>query len=120
MVFPLRHSSKLFLDEARLYWCASHGPLIRSLAPVLGIMRSVQVHHFTTPLAELLRAQRGVMEEPYIGHAEVWFDRLARPRERPVPGSPRVGALVLEDEAKFIDFSRSTLFIAKERIVIGN
>ena len=83
-------------------------------------MRYLQVHHFPMPLAEALRAQRGRMEEPYIGHAEVWFDRLETPRERTLPGSPRVGALVLEDEAKFVDFSRSTLFMTKERIVVDS
>jgi len=54
----------------------------------------------------------------YTGHAELWFDRsalLAQTPERQV-----AGARAIEDEAKFIDFARSTMWGAKEHVFVDH
>jgi uncharacterized protein (TIGR02118 family) len=62
-----------------------------------------------------LRRTRGTLVPAYDGHAEVWFDRSV-PR-----GGPEVETAsrrAVEDESRFIDFKRSTLWIGKEHVFI--
>jgi uncharacterized protein (TIGR02118 family) len=115
LYFPLRHHAHQTLDEAQLYWRTAHGPLIRSQAPAMGILRYQQVHWFGSPLEKALRESRGTVTPPYMGHAEVWFDRGV---PRSGPEAALAGRRAIEDEAKFIDFKRSTIFLAKERVFI--
>ncbi len=112
--FPLRHHAHQTLAEAQLYWRTTHGPLIRSMAQGMGILRYQQVHYFASPLESALRESRGTVPPPYMGHAEVWFERPARSGPEGVEGNRRAVA----DEAKFIDFKRSTMFLTKERVFI--
>jgi uncharacterized protein (TIGR02118 family) len=115
LYFPLRHHAHQTLDEAQLYWRTAHGPLIRSMAPAMGILRYQQVHYFSSPLEKALRESRGTTTPPYMGHAEVWFDRGAG---RGGPEAAEANRRAIADEAKFIDFQRSTIFLAKERVFI--
>jgi uncharacterized protein (TIGR02118 family) len=114
LYFPLRQHAHQKLDEAQLYWRSAHGPLIRSMAQAMGILRYQQVHYVASPLEQALRESRGTVTPPYMGHAEVWFERPARGGPEGVEGNRRAVA----DEAKFIDFKRSTIFLAKERVFI--
>jgi len=116
LYFPLRHREDLSFDEAQLYWRTHHGPVIRRQAAGSGILRYVQVHRAEPELTDALRSARGTRVDPYTGHAEVWLDRS-------VVGVPtperRVAAVrAYEDEARFIDFGRSCMWLAKEHVVI--
>jgi len=113
--FPLRFRRDLEADAARTYWRTRHGPLIRSYAAASGILRYLQVHRFETPLAAELRASRGTAVDAYDGHAEVWFDRSVA---RSGPEVSAAGRAAIEDEAKFIDFKRSTMWLGKEHVII--
>lgn len=115
LYFPLRAPAGRDLDDAQLYWRTCHGPLIRSQAQALGMLRYMQVHRFETPLEAALREPRGTRVEPYMGHAEVWFDRGLR---RQGPETAAAGERAIEDEARFIDFRRSTMWIGKEHPII--
>ena len=53
--FPLRHPETMSMDVAQRYWRIQHGPLIRSMAPAMGMLRYQQVHRFETPLEAALR-----------------------------------------------------------------
>jgi len=113
--FPLRFRTDLQEDAARIYWRTSHGPLIRSQAHASGILRYQQVHRYASPLEAELRRSRGTSAAAYDGHAEVWFDRSI------VRGGPEVeaaGKRAVEDEAKFIDFKRSCMWLGKEHVFI--
>lgn len=113
--FPLRFKRDLDPEAARSYWRTRHGPLIRSHAAASGILRYLQVHRFETPLEAELRASRGTQIDAYDGHAEVWFDRSVARSGREVSAA---GRAAIEDEAKFIDFKRSTLWLGKEHVFI--
>lgn len=115
LYFPLRQHAQQSFAEAQRYWRTAHGPLIRAQAQAMGILRYQQVHRFESPLEAALRESRGTVTPPYLGHAEVWFDRGA---PRSGPEAALAGRRAVEDEAKFIDFKRSTIFIAKERVFI--
>jgi uncharacterized protein (TIGR02118 family) len=112
------HNPELSREEAALYWRMHHGPLVRSLAQAARIKRYLQVQSLETPLNEALRGPRGEMAEPFDGHAELWFDRLELVGAAATPEGARVRELLIEDEAKFTDFSRSALWIAKEHVFI--
>src|SRR5262245_14040472 len=113
--FPLRFRTDVDQEWARTYWRTSHGPLIRSHAVALGIMRYQQIHRYDSPLEAPLRASRGTVVAAYDGHAEVWSDRgVARGGAEAAAG----GRAAVEDEAKFIDFKRSALWIGKEHVFI--
>jgi uncharacterized protein (TIGR02118 family) len=113
--FPLRFRQDVKADAARLYWRTSHGPLIRSQAAGSGILRYQQVHRFETPLEAELRNARRTAVPSYDGHAEVWFDRSIARGGGEVEAA---GRRAVEDEAKFIDFKRSCMWIGKEHVFI--
>ena len=115
LYFPLRFRQDMAADDARLYWRTSHGPLIRSQAGALGMLRYMQVHRFETDLEAELRGPRGTTVAPFDGHAEVWLDRGL---QRSGPESAAAGRRAVEDESKFIDFARSSMWIGKEHVLI--
>ena len=115
LYFPLRHRAEQSLAEAQRYWRTSHGPLIRSQAHASGILRYQQVHRFESAFETALRESRGTRTPAYTGHAEVWFDRSS---SRSGPEAEAAVRRAIEDEARFIDFKRSAIWIAKERVFI--
>jgi uncharacterized protein (TIGR02118 family) len=112
--FPLRHVPSLSLEEAQAYWRVQHGPLIRSMAPAMGMLRYQQVHRYPSSIEAGLRSARGTITEPYTGHAEAWTDR-SRGRS---PEAAAAGRAAIEDERHFIDFGRSTMWIGKEHVLV--
>src|SRR5690606_26357227 len=73
--FPLRHKASLTEEQARHYWLTHHGPIVRSHGEATGTLCYRQVHRANSPLDDGLRAARGTVVEPYLGHAEAWVDR---------------------------------------------
>jgi uncharacterized protein (TIGR02118 family) len=114
--FPLRHLRNLSLDEAQLYWRTSHGPLIRRNAAAGNIKRYLQVHYYVDELEAEMRKARGTVVEPYTGHAELWFERTGATVE--TVERKKGGQLAIEDERKFIDFTRSSLWLGKEHVFV--
>lgn len=110
--YPLQLRDGKDVDEAQLYWRMNHGPLVRKFGPAMRALRYVQVHRLQDPLNDALAEARGMAPNDWIGHAELWFDQnnwgaqTAEARE-----AQRV---LVEDEARFIDFSRSAMWLAKE------
>ncbi|MBM4258997.1 MAG: hypothetical protein FJ147_24245 [Deltaproteobacteria bacterium] len=118
LFFPLRHHSHQSLEEAQLYWRTNHGPLIRGMSLGMRMKRYIQVHYYADAVEQQLRTARGTTIAPYTGHAEAWFDRADFAVLANTPEGKRAMELAVEDEAKFIDFSRSTMWIGKERVFI--
>jgi uncharacterized protein (TIGR02118 family) len=110
--------SDLSVEEAQFYWRHNHGPLIRSLGPITRIKRYLQVHMIQTPFNEMIRERRGEMGEPFLGHAELWLDRLEMDGVGNTPEGARARELAAQDEARFIDFKRSAWWLAKEHVLV--
>jgi len=72
----------------------------------------VQSHTIEGPQTDAVRASRG-SGEPYDGITEVW---IAASRDGGVApeASAAAGRRLLEDEAKFIDFANSSVFVTEE------
>jgi uncharacterized protein (TIGR02118 family) len=118
LFFCLRHPSKLTLEQAQLYWRTSHGPTIRGVAVAMRMRRYLQVHRYEDDLENELRASRGTRVAPYTGHAEAWFDRADLGLIANTPEGKRAMQIAVEDEAYFIDFANSAIWLAKERVFI--
>jgi len=118
LFFCLRSVASLSEDQAQVYWRTNHGPLIRGLAQGMRMKRYLQVHRYEDALEQQLRAGRGTTVPPYMGHAEAWFDRADFALIGQTPEGKTAMGLAVEDEAKFIDFSRSAMWIGKERVFI--
>jgi hypothetical protein len=80
--------------------------------------RYLQVHYYQDPVEQQLRAGRGTTVAPYTGHAEAWFDRGELATIANSLEGKRAMELAVEDEARFIDFPRSAMWIGKERVFI--
>jgi len=82
------------------------------------VLRYIQVHALDDTRSEPFRQVFSRQEEPYDGHAELWYDRADMAAAAASPEGRLSHQLFHEDEKKFIDFSRSALWIAKEHIII--
>jgi uncharacterized protein (TIGR02118 family) len=113
LVFCCRRRPGLSLEEFQATWLDDHGPLVRRLrAQIPGMRRYVQSHTIAGPVTDALRASRG-SAEPYDGVTEVWFDSL-----EDLGGSGEeareAGNRLLEDERRFLDLARCSVFVTTE------
>lgn len=114
LVFVIRRRDDLPAQEFHRYWLEEHGPLARELLEGLGARRYVQSHAVTTDLQGALAATRGTADA-YDGLAEIWWDSLdALVVASTSEEGQRAGQTLMEDEARFIDFARSSLFLVEE------
>jgi uncharacterized protein (TIGR02118 family) len=119
LIYCLRRKEGMSLQEFQRYWREVHGPLVEKHAQALRIRRYIQVHTLDTPLNQALGRQRGCQLEPYDGVAELWWDSLDDFQAAVQTEEGREAARQLaEDEARFIDVARSTIFLAQENAVI--
>jgi len=116
--YVLNRLESLSREEFQRYWRMNHGPLIRALAPDMQVLRYIQVHALDDAVSASAREVRGTMESIYDGHAELWFDTADRSDPGGTPKRQRASRLAAEDEAKFIDFSRSSFWIGKEHVLL--
>lgn len=114
LTFVIRKRADISADEFRRYWWEQHGPLVASLKDDLRIARYVQVHTTSAPIQ-----RPGGLEEPHDGVAELYWESTADFEAVGASEAGRAaGRKLVEDEAKFIDFARSSIAIGEERVVI--
>ncbi|WP_374530449.1 EthD domain-containing protein [Novosphingobium sp.] len=120
-MFCLRRLPHLSLQEFQDYWLNQHGPLVRSVAPVLNIRRYVQSHTLSDPRLGGVSAVRGTLVEPYDGVAELWFDDIEAILASSATEAGRAaGTMLLEDERRFIDLPNSPLYFVQEQVVVDH
>jgi uncharacterized protein (TIGR02118 family) len=119
LTFCLTRLPQLTRDDFQKYWRETHGPLVASVKDTLRIRRYVQMHSLPLEASAGIRETRGG-PEGYDGVAELWWDSLEdMGATLGDPKAAEAGRMLLEDERKFIDLSRSPLFWGHENIVIG-
>jgi uncharacterized protein (TIGR02118 family) len=119
LTFCLHRLPHLSREQFQDYWFNTHGPLVASVAETLKIRRYVQMHSLPAEASVGIRASRDAVEE-YDGVAELWFDSLEALAENGRrPEAQAAGAMLLEDERKFIDLPNSPLWWGQEREVVG-
>jgi EthD domain len=117
IIYAVRCLPTLSSEEFHRYWLNTHGPLARKHLKALGASRYVQVHTVDDPINELLKASRGITEEPYDGIVVVTGDREKVIKAMSTDKGHRAMAELIEDEKNFIDFSRSAIWIAQEHVI---
>lgn len=118
LVFCLKRLPELSLADFQRYWLETHGPLVRRHAATLRIKRYIQVHTLDSPVNEAMRAGRGA-GEPYDGVAELWWDSVQDLAGATASPEGRAASRELfEDERRFIDFSRSAVWVGEEHSIL--
>jgi uncharacterized protein (TIGR02118 family) len=118
LTFALHRLPHLSRSEFQSYWREQHGPLVKKHAAALRICRYTQVHTIDHASNSALQASRGA-PEPFDGVAEIYWESLDDLAEVLASAEGReLGLLLLEDEKRFIDLSRSPLWLAEEQVVI--
>lgn len=114
LVMCLSRRSDITREQFQDYWLNKHGPFFQENASGMRAKKYLQSHTIDTPLNEGMRSSRGLQPE-YDGVAEVWFeseeDLMAAMNS---PQGQHLSAALLEDEANFIDHSKSSAFLVRE------
>jgi hypothetical protein len=116
--YAMRRLPNLSEEEFHTYWRETHAPLARRLLGALGASRYAQAHKIDDPLSEALRAPRNAIE-PFDGVAVISGDREDLVKALGTTEGLQAVQDLLDDEARFIDFSRSAIWIAEEHVILG-
>lgn len=123
LTYCLHRLPSLSRAEFQRYWREVHAPLVKAAAPHLGIARYVQCHTEEHPLGAVTAEARGMPHggvDDYDGVAEIWLaDDAVNTDAQPSAAAADQARILLADEARFIDFTRSRMFITRENVVIG-
>jgi uncharacterized protein (TIGR02118 family) len=117
VVMAIRRRDDVAPEEFHRYWHEEHGPLAIRLLEPLNLRRYVQTHTLDTDINVQMAAARGTVEA-FDGVAELWWDSLDDLLA--IFGSEegqRANAALGEDEARFIDLERSSLFLTEEQVM---
>ena len=113
LVFCVRRRSDLTAESFSRRWLDVHGPLVARLREKLPAMkRYVQSHTIADEYNAGIRAGRGTGPE-YDGVTEVWFADLESMGST-AEGATEAGRKLLEDESRFLDFPRCSVFLTEE------
>jgi len=97
------------------YWTGTHSRIAIETAPAMGMVRYVQNHVRSHPIADEFKAMRGSQMGDFDGMAEAWWESWEAIEQAAGSIGPEVAEMILGDEAKFIDLERSVIFFAEEK-----
>ncbi len=121
LIYCLNRKSDLTREEFLSYWRNTHAEIVKKYQPDLKIVRYIQLHTIANDeknnsvksTTDKLRQFRGC-GEPYDGVAELWYNN----EEDILNGSKEASMALLNDEKKFVDHSRSSIWISIEHRII--
>ena len=116
LTFVLTRLPHLSREAFQDYWLNTHAPLVASVREPLRIRRYVQLHSLPADVSASLRQSRGGPES-YDGVAQLWWDSFEDMAGANDEAAKAAGRLLLEDEQRFIDLSRSPLWWGQERVI---
>jgi len=124
LTFCLVRLPSLSREEFQQYWRTHHAPKVQAARDGLAIRRYVQNHTLDSGVAIAAAEGRGMPVGENIndfdGVAELWWDsENALAAAMATEEGMKQGAILYEDESKFIDFSRSRMFLTEENEVIS-
>jgi uncharacterized protein (TIGR02118 family) len=117
LVYIVRRREDVPEREFHAYWLEKHGPLVRKLAKAIRARKYVQSHTVAPHIGARIAESRQ-MGEGFDGITEVWWDSLDELEAgTATPEGREAARLLLEDEARFIDFKRSFIFLTQEHTI---
>lgn len=120
LVYVIMRRADLSPEAFREYWLNTHGPLVAAQAGALRLRKYVQSHPIDEEASEAMRAVRG-MRGPADGLTEVWWDSLEDFQSAYATSEGQAaGQILAEDEAKFIDFGKSAVFLTQEHLIFDH
>ena len=119
LVYCLRKRADVPDAEFHRYWLENHGPLVRGFAQAIGARKYIQSHTVLPALNEAFAASRD-LAPAYDGITEVWWDDAAALEAgMGTAEGQEAHRRLKEDEAKFIDFSHSRVFMTEEHEIFN-
>lgn len=117
LVYCLTRREDVDPQEFHRYWLHDHGPLVKGVADAIGAVKYVQSHTILPELNIAFQESRG-LEPAYDGITEVWWENRGALEAGMASDKGRAAHATLKaDEAKFIDFSRSRVFMSEEHLI---
>ncbi len=118
IVFVFHRLPYLSRKQCQQHWLEVHAPLVKKHAELLGIQGYTQLHTVGSRVSSrIMRSIRGTMAS-YDGTAELWVDRDKMMTAMNTTAGKQAAKELIKDEGRFIDFTRSALWTAKEHIII--
>lgn len=112
--YVMRRLPGMTMCEFQSYWRNTHGPLMAKHATTLGCRKYVQIHTLEDPLNAAFAGARGLLPA-YDGVDLLWWNnREELERALSTPEGKKAAEELLEDERKFIDFSKSSMYFGWE------
>lgn len=106
--------------EFHRYWLETHGPLVRGFAAAIKARKYIQSHTVLPALNGLFEQSRN-LAPAYDGITEVWWDDAAALEAgMATPEGQEAHRRLKEDEATFIDFSQSRVFMTEEHVIFDH
>ena len=118
--YLMRRLPHLSLEEFQSYWSEKHPQAAPGDAfSTLGVKRYVQVLPLETDARNLVIGPRTGLVEPFDGIAELWVEsEETLARNWSTDKAKECVKIFFEDEQNFIDWTRSTILVSKENIVM--
>lgn len=114
LVYCIHRRADLSFADFSQTWLVDHAPLVKRYAAAIRCVRYVQSHSQLPALNDALQASRD-MPGGYDGITELWWTSLETFEEgMQQPDAIDAGRALKRDEARFIDFGRSTMFLTQE------
>ena len=114
LVYCIRRRDDISEGEFHEYWLKQHAAKVQDAAAKIGALRYVQSHICAPELNAMLVESRG-LAPAYDGITEVWWDSANALMEKLGTSDGQAAMqMLIEDEATFIDFSRSAVFMTTE------
>ncbi len=118
--YLMRRLPHLSLEEFQKYWSEQHPQAAPSDAfSILGVKRYVQVLPLDSDARNLVIGPRTGLVEPFDGIADLWVDGLDELENNwSTDKAKEYIEIFFKDEKNFIDWSRSTILVSQENVVM--
>ncbi|MEC9459162.1 MAG: EthD domain-containing protein [Pseudomonadota bacterium] len=120
--FCLTRQNHLTREEFQDYWINNHAPLVKSVSKDLKIIKYHQIHCKDYDFLNTTRKARvpdGKLPNEYDGIAEIYWDSWDDLKSLSDDEKARdAGKILLDDEAKFINFEKSPLMFSEINKII--
>ena len=117
LVYCLTKRADVASEEFFRYWLNDHGPLVKSYAEAIGAVKYIQSHTVAPDLNQVFLDSRN-LAPAFDGITEVWWqDRDALENGMASSAGQKAHAALKDDESKFIDFSKSHVFMTEEHVI---
>lgn len=120
LVFVNYRRADLTPEEFQRHWLEVHAPLVCGMQDAIGIRRYVQNHPLPPEALAKYASARGMdPEDMPDGITEAWWDS-AEDMDAAFASEEgqQAAQLMLEDERKFVDSTRSLVILSEQRTII--